>query len=247
MKHILAATVLTGAMLAGGCATKKYVRNTTAPVQSKVDQVAEQTTKHGTAIEENKTQIKTVQEQAESGISAAKERAMSAETRANDAMTKATQAGDAATEARNVANKATENINNLSQVVNNLDDYKLQSEVTIPFKFNKWQLDQSAKEKLDSLVNDKNKFKRYYIAVEGFADKTGTADYNAALSRKRADAVVQYLVANHDIPVYRIHMIGLGSQKPAEEGNTRAARAKNRRVEVRIFSADQGATVSQLK
>jgi outer membrane protein OmpA-like peptidoglycan-associated protein len=42
-------------------------------------------------------------------------------------------------------------------------------------------------------------------------------------------------------------MIGLGSDKPAVEGHTRADRAKNRRVEVRIYSADQGATVSQLQ
>jgi outer membrane protein OmpA-like peptidoglycan-associated protein len=58
---------------------------------------------------------------------------------------------------------------------------------------------------------------------------------------------VQYLVTKHDIPIYRIHMIGLGSDKPAVEGHTRADRAKNRRVEVRIYSADQGATVSQLQ
>jgi hypothetical protein len=33
-------------------------------------------------------------------------------------------------------------------------------------------------------------------------------------------------------------MIGLGSQKPAEAGRTRAARAKNRRVEVKLFTAE---------
>jgi outer membrane protein OmpA-like peptidoglycan-associated protein len=58
--------------------------------------------------------------------------------------------------------------------------------------------------------------------------------------------VVQYLVAEHDIPIYRVHMIGLGEQQPQDEGNTREARAKNRRVEVRIFSADAAtATLSQ--
>ena len=59
------------------------------------------------------------------------------------------------------------------------------------------------------------------------------------MSRTRADAVVNYLVAQHDIPVYRIHMVGLGKEKPADEGKTREARAKNRRVEVKVFSADQ--------
>jgi len=246
MKQILAATALAGAMMASGCATKKYVQNTTAPIQTKVDQVADTTTKHGTAIDENKTQIGQVREQSESGISAAKERAMTAENRANEAMTKATQAGDAATQARSIADKNTQDLTNLNQAVNGLDDFKLQAEVSVPFGFNKWQLTKESKDQLDNLVADKNKFKRYYIAIEGFTDKTGTAEYNASLSRKRADAVVQYLVANHDIPIYRIHMVGLGEQKPADEGKTRASRAKNRRVEVRIFSAGQGSTVSQL-
>jgi outer membrane protein OmpA-like peptidoglycan-associated protein len=88
--------------------------------------------------------------------------------------------------------------------------------------------------------------KRYFVAVQGFTDQVGSSDYNAALSRRRADAVVQYLVAQHEVPIYRVHMIGLGEQKPADEGKNRASRAKNRRVEVRIFSADSAtATLSQ--
>jgi flagellar motor protein MotB len=50
---------------------------------------------------------------------------------------------------------------------------------------------------------------------------------------------VEYLVAKHDIPIYRIHMIGLGQEKPVDEARNREARAKNRRVEVKVFSADQ--------
>ena len=81
--------------------------------------------------------------------------------------------------------------------------------------------------------------KRFVVAVEGFTDKTGSPDYNNALSQRRANAVVNYLVTKHDIPLFRIYMVGLGSQKPADEGRTRIARSKNRRVEVRIYSADQ--------
>jgi outer membrane protein OmpA-like peptidoglycan-associated protein len=74
----------------------------------------------------------------------------------------------------------------------------------------------------------------------------GSAAYNEELSRMRADAVVQYLVAKHDVPIYHIHMIGLGKEKPVDLGKNRAARAKNRRVEVKIYSADQRAAVSQV-
>jgi len=42
MRHFVATScVLSLTLIAGGCATKKYVRNTTAPVQAKVDQVGE--------------------------------------------------------------------------------------------------------------------------------------------------------------------------------------------------------------
>jgi len=51
--------------------------------------------------------------------------------------------------------------------------------------------------------------------------------------------VVNYLVTKYDVPLYRIYMVGLGSEKPADDGKTREARKKNRRVEVKIYSADQ--------
>jgi len=123
--------------------------------------------------------------------------------------------------------------------VSNLDDYKLQTSATVPFKFNGYTLSNEAKQDLDKLVSDVKSDKRFFIAVEGYTDNTGSRQYNEELSRKRADAVVNYLVAKHDVPIYRIHMIGLGKEKPADEGRNRAARAKNRRVEVKVFSADQ--------
>jgi OOP family OmpA-OmpF porin len=127
----------------------------------------------------------------------------------------------------------------LANTVANLDDYKQVAETTVNFKFNSDKLAADAKTALDQMVMDQNHYKRFFVAVEGFTDKVGGADYNAALSRRRADAVVEYLVAQHNIPIYRIHMVGLGEQKPVEEAHTRAANAKNRRVEVTLFSADQ--------
>src|SRR5215471_12792637 len=94
MRHFVAiGCVLSLTLIAGGCATKKYVRNTTAPVQAKVDQVGEQTQKQGQEIQESKQQIKQVDENAQSGISAAKERAMTADTHAGEAMTRANAVG----------------------------------------------------------------------------------------------------------------------------------------------------------
>jgi len=238
MRNAFSAGIFAVVLLTGGCATKKYVQETTAPIQSKVDQVGQATQKNGQDIQQTKTDMNQVDERAQSGISAAKEQAMTAQNRANEAAGKADQAND-------LANKDSAEISSLREVVKNLDDYKPVADLTIPFAFNKYLLTAKDKEDLDAMVANASKNKRYFIAVEGFTDRTGSRQYNEVLSRKRADAVVEYLVAKHDIPIFRIHMIGLGEEKPVDEAHTRAARAKNRRVEVKVFSADESYSSSE--
>jgi len=250
MKAFLATTcIVTGAMLAGGCATKKYVQNTAAPIQAKVDQVGEQTSRNGTQIEETRNQVKQVDEKAQSGISAAQERASTADQHAAAADQHAGEAMNRADQANKLGEKNTQDLNALRGVVANLDDYKLQTSVAVPFAFNKYELSADAKAELDKVAGEVKSGKRFFIAVEGYTDSTGSKAYNEALSRRRADKVVEYLVV-HDIPIYRIHMIGLGQQRPVDEARNREARAKNRRVEVKVFNADQttntsAATVSE--
>jgi OmpA-OmpF porin, OOP family len=244
MRAFLATTcIATGALLAGGCATKKYVRTTTAPIQAKVDQVGEQTTRNGQQIEETRGQVKQVDERAQSGISAAQERASAADQKATAADQHAATADQHAGEAMTKANQASTQVSQLGDqlrsAIANIDDYKLQTSVAVPFKFDKYALTDEGKQELDKLAGEVKNDKRFFIAVEGYTDSTGSRAYNEALSRRRADGVVQYLVAKHDIPIYRIHMIGLGEERPADEAKGREARAKNRRVEVKVFSADQ--------
>jgi len=240
MRVFLATTcIVTGVMLTTGCATKKYVNNTTAPIQAKVDQVGDQTTQNSQQIQDTNKKVTDVDERATNGISAANEKAGTADQHAADAMNHANDAMTSATAANGKADQNSQSIDKLRDVVANIDDYKLQTSVTVPFKFDKAALTPDTKQDLDKLAQDVQSDKRFFIAVEGYTDKTGSVAYNEALSRKRADAVVEYLVAKHDIPIYRIHMIGLGEEKPVDEARTRDARAKNRRVEVKVFSADQ--------
>ncbi len=246
MKAFLATTcIVTGAMLAGGCATKKYVQNTAAPIQAKVDQVGEQTSRNGTQIEETRNQVKQVDEKAQSGISAAQERASTADQHAAAADQHAGEAMNRADQANKLGEKNSQDLSALRGVVANLDDYKLQTSVAVPFAFNKYELSTDAKAELDKLAGEVKSGKRFFIAVEGYTDATGSKAYNEALSRRRADKVVEYLVV-HDIPIYRIHMIGLGQQRPVDEARNREARAKNRRVEVKVFNADQTANTSAM-
>jgi outer membrane protein OmpA-like peptidoglycan-associated protein len=237
--------VLATALTFSGCATKKYVTQTTDPIKGHVDQVEAKVNDQGKQINDQKQQI----ENQSTGLSATNERAVAADQRAGDALNRADQAGqkaDAAGAKADTANQKSDrnasDISGLRQVIANIDDYKPVKEVVVPFAFDRDILTDEGKQKLDELVSDKNALKHYFIAVEGFTDKNGSPEYNAALSRRRADRVVQYLVAMHDIPIYRVHMIGLGAQKPAEDARTRAANAKNRRVEVTIYSADPNAT-----
>jgi OmpA-OmpF porin, OOP family len=247
MRVFLATTcIVTGVMLTAGCATKKYVQNTAAPIQAKVDQVGVQTTQNSQQIQDTKSQVAQNDEKATNGISAANEKAGTADQHAADAMNHANDAmghaNDAMTRATTADQKSDQNAQSLSKlrdVVSNIDDYKLQSTVTVPFKVDKAVLTPDTKQDLDKLATDIQANKRFFIAVEGYTDATGSKAYNETLSRKRADAVVEYLVAKHDIPIYRIHMIGLGDEKPVDDARTRTARAKNRRVEVKVFSADQ--------
>jgi OmpA-OmpF porin, OOP family len=255
MKGFLAiACIATGTLLGAGCvATHKYVRNTTAPIQAKVDQVGEQASRNGQAIEDTKNQVKQVDEKAQSGINAAQEKAatadqhaltadqhaQTADQHAGDALNKANQVGQTANQAVQSADQANRGLDSLRNVVANIDDYKLQASATVPFKFNQYVLSTEAREDLDKLAGGLKSNRRFFVAVEGYTDDVGNKQYNEALSRRRADSVTEYLVAKHDIPIYRIHMIGLGEEKPVDDAHNRTARAKNRRVEVKVFSADQ--------
>ena len=247
MKRFLATTcIATGALLTAGCATHKHVRNTTAPIQAKLDQVGEQANRNSQGIEDTKSQVTQVDEEAQGGINAAQEKtstadqhAMTADQHAGDAMNSANQAGQTASQAVQSADRANQGLESLRNVIANIDDYKLQSSAMVPFKFNQYVLTTEAQDDLDKLAEEIKSSRRFFVAVEGYTDDVGNKQYNEQLSNRRADSVAEYLVAKHDIPIYRIHMIGLGEEKPVDEGHNRAARAKNRRVEVRVFTADE--------
>jgi len=239
---ILTGLIVMGTLFGAGCATKKYVRQTVDPVSGKLDQVSTKTDQQGQTLDQTRQtldQTRATQQKDETELSATNERALSADNHAGQAMTRADDASRKADSANQGVNDVKAALAKTDANIANLDDYKQVGETTVNFKFNSDKLSSDAKMSLDQMVMNQNHYKRFFVAVEGFTDKTGSADYNAALSRRRADAVVEYLVAQHNIPIYRIHMVGLGEQKPVEDARNRAANAKNRRVEVTLFTADQ--------
>ena len=232
MRHIALVTLLGAAALVAGCATKNYVRQTIQPVDAKIDTTNTTVAKQGTEIDQNTKDIAANQQK----INAVDETANAADRRAGDAMNRANAVGQEADQNRNdiaAVRRA------LADTVANLDNYKVMDQTTVLFPLNQAKLSADDKAKLDQIAGNVGSLKRYFIAIEGYTDSTGTADYNLALSKRRADAVVQYLAADKNVDFNHIHEIGLGEAKPVDPGKTRDARAKNRRVEVQIYSADQ--------
>jgi outer membrane protein OmpA-like peptidoglycan-associated protein len=67
------------------------------------------------------------------------------------------------------------------------------------------------------------------VVIEGHTDAHGAADYNIQLSRRRAAAVKQFLVARHGIPPESLVVLGRGKSAPLIPANPFAP--ENRRVE----------------
>src|SRR3984957_3424258 len=228
MKKAELAAVLAGLVFLGGCATKRYVSNQVDPVNQKANDVDQK--QQGTQKQLHQAQTK---------ISAADEKASAADSRAGDAISRADAASQKSDQVRDQLR------GELSERIANLDDYKTAGDATVLFKFNSAELTGEGKQQLDQLVSGQvGSLKRYFIAVQGFTDKTGSAEYNLNLSRRRAEAVQTYLVAQHNVPVFRIQIVGLGKDKPVNDQKTRDDREKNRRVEVTVFSANAGAAAA---
>jgi flagellar motor protein MotB len=79
--------------------------------------------------------------------------------------------------------------------------------------------------------------KRFIVAVQGFTDTVGSTEYNNALSKRRADAVANYLAIQHIAKVPDLYGRA-GFKKSVDEGKTQVALSKNRRVEAKLLSAD---------
>jgi len=138
--------------------------------------------------------------------------------------------------AQQTADAAVAGVNATNDRISALDDYTPQASVAVNFKVGSSILNPDAKTKLDEVATKALAAKGYVIEVTGFADSTGSTARNRALSSRRADAVVRYLVENHQIPLRRIVTpYGFGESNPVADNTSRTGRAENRRVEVKVL------------
>jgi len=138
--------------------------------------------------------------------------------------------------AQESADAAIGGVNATNDRISALDDYVPQTVLAVNFKVGSAVLTADSKAKLDELATKALNAKGYVVEVSGFTDTTGSVDRNRALSQRRADNVIRYLVENHQIPLRRIVTpYGYGETNPVAENNSRAGRAQNRRVEVKLL------------
>ena len=87
-----------------------------------------------------------------------------------------------------------------------------------------------------------NAFPESSISVQGNTDSFGSDEANLQLSKERAEAVKQYLLANSKLVASQIEAIGYGESKPIANNETVSGRAANRRVDVVIYPWTAGGT-----
>jgi len=224
--------------LGTGCATKKHVRQVVGPVEARVSQTEKRNTEQQAAIGELGNSVARADERAMDADKKAQAAGESAQ-RANDS---AQHAGEAAQTARARADEgytlAESTRARLGQLSENLDNYKLVSNESVLFAVNKYNLTNEAKQTLDNAVAQIQNAKNYVLEIEGFTDSTGSAASNLELSRKRADSVVRYLTTQHNIPLRKINVLGLGEDNPTADNKTRDGRKQARKVEMRVFALD---------
>jgi|SRR5215471_390093 len=138
--------------------------------------------------------------------------------------------------AQETADAAVAGVNATNDRISALDDYVAQDSMAVNFRSGSAILNADAKTRLDTIATKALNQKGYVLEVTGFADSTGNSNFNRTLSQRRADAVIRYLVENHQIPLRRIVTpFGFGDSNPIADNTTRAGRAENRRVEVKVL------------
>jgi outer membrane protein OmpA-like peptidoglycan-associated protein len=199
-------------------ARKKYVQRQLSPIRNRVNELDELTAKNSNAI-------KDVDARATEGIRMANQKATEADQHA-------VEAGNRAQMANQTAEQANTRLTTVSTVVGNLDQYQPSTQTEIRFRSGQTVLSKKAKDALDEMAGNLKDQKGYVIEVQGFSPGKGTAAVET--SQRMADSVVRYLVLEHNVPVYRVFVLGMGNA-PIKDENGKTARVRTGRVEVTLL------------
>ncbi len=203
-------------------ARKSYVKRQTEPIRDRVNELDELTSSNSKAI-------KDTDQRAQAGIKLASDKAAQADQHAVDA-------GNKATAAQQSAQQVTTRVQTVENVVSNIDQYKASNQTEIRFRPGQTVLSKNAKDALDQMASGVKGQRGYIIEVQGFSSGKGQAAIST--SQKMAESVVRYLVLNHEIPVYRIYLVGMGNAPVASDDASKSKRISGGRVEISLLKND---------
>ncbi len=225
-------------ILTGGCATRKYVRNT---VDTSADALSAR-------IDTNEGEIKEVSDSVDKKVGSvdSKVSALDAKTTEgfNSVRNDVQNVDQRATQAQSSADRASNGVNALDEKFKNRNQYDTSDEKSILFKFNSATLDKKYMDVLDEIANTLTQNPDAIIVLEGRTDSTGTKDYNVKLGERRIESVRRYLAVEKGVPVYKIHEVSFGAEKPVAENKTRDGREKNRAVVMTVMVPKTGPAVA---
>jgi outer membrane protein OmpA-like peptidoglycan-associated protein len=239
-------------LLGTGCATKKYVAKTIAPVEQRVSGTETKNQEQDKSIASQGTEI----QELDRGLSRTNEKLSDTDNKANQGIQAAKAADQKADGARQAADGAQQSANNaktfaeqgldrLGRTVDTMNKFQMTKSETVLFKVNSDKLGDDAKQQLDDLAKQATSLDRFVIEIQGFTDKTGNAEYNDVLSQRRAETVARYLTNQYKIPVRNLTMLGQGYAQPVADDKTRDGRKANRRVEVKLWVPETSAGKTQ--
>jgi peptidoglycan-associated lipoprotein len=214
---LAAVTVMAGA--GSACATKKFVRGQVDDVNGRVETLGQSLEATQQQTKENAGRIVQVDQKADQATAAART--------AQSAATVAQGAAETANAKANAIEVASKRL--IFQVVINDEQGN--------FKLGKADLPDDVRAKLDELATKlKADPAGNFIEIEGHTDSIGTPANNEKLGLARAENVKRYLYETYQIPLHKINVISYGEEKPIAPNKTRAGRAQNRRVVIRVLA-----------
>jgi outer membrane protein OmpA-like peptidoglycan-associated protein len=173
---------------------------------------------------------------AEERLTAAEQNAERISGQIDELMAISNAAKGGAKAAQETADAAVEGVNATNRRITDLDEYVVQETATVNFRVNSAVLSPEAKASLDEVAAASMSLKGYVIEVTGFASAEGSTKRNKTLSERRAQAVKEYLIETHNIPLRRMSTsYGFGELQAVADNTTREGREQNRRVEVKLL------------
>jgi peptidoglycan-associated lipoprotein len=224
--YMMAVPIAVLAIGGSACASKKFVRTSVGEVNEKVDS-------QGRTIEETQERVR----KNEGRISEVDQRAQAAAQSASQANEAASAANNAAKAAAKVGEEANGKIETIDKQNKRLVYEVVLSEDQGNFKFGKTALPDEAKQKIDEMVAQlKQDPKNIFLEIEGHTDGVGDKAVNEKIGLARAEAVKRYLYEQYQIPLHKMNVISYGKDKPIAPNKTKAGRAQNRRVVIKVLA-----------